>query len=608
MFSRKQKKLRNSFKAFSKVKKIVIGSIVGFFIIMLLATGFKIENSDSSSGGVYNKQQYIELVDRPPIISTTNPDGSVNGLNLMLINNIATEGYVKEYLQILSKSQDGTLTPDCSVKSKVERILGVSVCESGTYENSGGMIPQSFLPWEDSKKSPKWDKSNKITLTDSTSTSYNSGKISRNQSGGVTATGVYVGPFQQAKSYFSYNGAYRPSTLNGEGQTVGRKQSDYMYFPDEVGGVNWEYSGHLSTIYTEFDKSLLSADGLEVLKTLAYAGGSMTDSCPGATKSERTKSANDLAEYCNELKKTYESISKSNKITDYQEFKWMASAMIILDGGVPSEKQVRLMNISFQKQSINDFIAISGNGKSFSDIVNKSDSSISTYDGDATGCIKVVHNGFTHYLVPESFAHYLGEIMIGPIMYARMLKFAGVNVDPTNPTTYMNQITQSSGQWVPSGNADWVENEGLDKSKMNDKRFKILNLASTVLGGPYKQADPIWPTKNSNGTWNGYVDCSAYVELSIKNILGIDISRTTFTQVVNPNLEEITYSELKPGDLIYYYDNGSPEHVGFCLKPVGNGRCNIMNAASPTLGIKINHNYTQGTSQKYFRVKGIDNP
>lgn len=575
---------------------------------MLLATGFKIESSDSNSGGVYNKQKYIELVDRPPTISINNPNGSINGLNLMLINNITTEGYVKEYLQILSKSEDGTLTPTCTVRNKVERILGVAVCESGTYENSGGMILQSFLPWDSSKKSPKWDKGAGITLSNASSNSYNSGKISKNNSSGVTSTGAYVGPFQQALSYFSENGAYKPSTMYGEGETVNRNSADFMYFPDEVGGVNWEYEGHLSAIYQKFDKGTLSKDGLELLKTLYYAGSVATVNCPGEDNVKRAKSANDLAEYCIELKKKYISISKSNKISDFQEFKWMSAAMILLDNGSCSPMFRNLvLNNSFQKQSIEDFLKVCNISKSVDDIVANVDSSISQYNGNATGCVKVVHNGFTHYLVPESFGHYLGEIMIGSVMYARMLKFAGVNVDPTNPTTYMNEITQSSGQWVPSGNADWVENEGLDKSKMNDKRFNMLNEGSTVLGGPYVWGGIIWPTKSPNGSWSGGVDCSSFVEHCILKATGIEISRTTYSQIANQNLEEIKYSETKPGDLVYFYNEGDCDHVAFVLKTTGNGRCDVMHACSPKLGIKINHNYTQGTSQKYFRVKGIDN-
>ena len=54
------------------------------------------------------------------------------------------------------------------------------------------------------------------------------------------------------------------------------------------------------------------------------------------------------------------------------------------------------------------------------------------------------------------------------------------------------------------------------------------------------------PLGSNDGT-----DCSGLCQWAYKDALGIDIPRTTFTQLDDPNLQKIDGSDLQPGDLIY---------------------------------------------------------
>lgn len=81
----------------------------------------------------------------------------------------------------------------------------------------------------------------------------------------------------------------------------------------------------------------------------------------------------------------------------------------------------------------------------------------------------------------------------------------------------------------------------------------VLDESMIHLGKPYQ-----WGATGPNS-----FDCSGFTQYVYKQALGIDISRTTDTQINSGR--EVSYSELQPGDLVFPNSN----HVGIYI---GNGQ------------------------------------
>ena len=87
-----------------------------------------------------------------------------------------------------------------------------------------------------------------------------------------------------------------------------------------------------------------------------------------------------------------------------------------------------------------------------------------------------------------------------------------------------------------------------------NSRAHLVYLAKSLLGTPY-----IWGGKSAFG-----FDCSGFVQL-ILSTMGISIARDTGMQVKTAWLSEISVADSKPGDLIYFAENGKINHVAFSL-------------------------------------------
>lgn len=61
------------------------------------------------------------------------------------------------------------------------------------------------------------------------------------------------------------------------------------------------------------------------------------------------------------------------------------------------------------------------------------------------------------------------------------------------------------------------------------------------------------------------IDCSGLVQIMAKDIFGIDIPRTTTTQM--KNVKKVNIDSIKTGDLVFFKSKYSPSgyHVGFYL-------------------------------------------
>ena len=87
-----------------------------------------------------------------------------------------------------------------------------------------------------------------------------------------------------------------------------------------------------------------------------------------------------------------------------------------------------------------------------------------------------------------------------------------------------------------------------------NSRAHLVHLAQSLLGTPY-----IWGGKSAFG-----FDCSGFVQL-ILSAMGISIARNTGMQIKTTWLTEISVADSKPGDLIYFAENGKINHVAFSL-------------------------------------------
>lgn len=146
--------------------------------------------------------------------------------------------------------------------------------------------------------------------------------------------------------------------------------------------------------------------------------------------------------------------------------------------------------------------------------------------------------------------------------------------------------------------ASWLSDYGLDANNYSNTRLDILQEGHKWLGSWY-----VWggytPPRGSdwtNGNGGGGFDCSGYTRYVLKTVLGIDISRTTYSQIGSPYLKRIPISEAQPGDIIFGNGIG---HTGFFIKDLG-GRVLIMHAPQSGKRLKISEYSKPSYAYKYI--------
>lgn len=120
---------------------------------------------------------------------------------------------------------------------------------------------------------------------------------------------------------------------------------------------------------------------------------------------------------------------------------------------------------------------------------------------------------------------------------------------------------------------------------VSDVRVDLVEYAKQFVGNPY-----VWGgTSLTKGA-----DCSGFV-MTIYKKYGITLSHSSRAQANSGT--KIKFSEMKPGDLVFYADgSGTINHVAIYI---GGGQ--IVHASSPTTGIKISK-YNYRTPAKAVRV------
>ena len=159
-----------------------------------------------------------------------------------------------------------------------------------------------------------------------------------------------------------------------------------------------------------------------------------------------------------------------------------------------------------------------------------------------------------------SAGHAVATSMLGPALYACMLKLGGLEgVDPANPKTYMNTITK---QVLNTGTGDYtygvtendlpevLRDKGIDVSKLSKARLKLITEAARQA----LNSDYLWGHQDAfDGTNRGKMDCSGFV-YRVQQLTGFmegyGYMNTAVMISVPKPYRQITPDELLPGDII----------------------------------------------------------
>ena len=661
------KKLKNkTLQMMTKPLKIILAVVVSLIALGVVFTSLEDDYNSSKRKGSTEEKVFTSLKKSPENNSSLNPDnpnGTLNGLNLMLINNIKTEGYVKEILTLYKGSTENVLD-DYGFQVPMEVKLGIQADETGLYD--GTLLPKSYLPtkngivvWKESFDGIPAEQmtvenlhpDNAISLVDRYPDIY--GQMSYNV--GISA---FQGLYQNSPSG-EVNG-FPPSKLNWLGSSTGRPARTY-YQPDGMSYLNGRLNRFVNDYFNDAEiekfKQNIAMASITVPGTHnAGEAGFMVPLTYGYHWNNDASFTSEsgfmaLESLYNDLNTSYAKFPILAK-NYYGHGSRVLGAFLLCEAGwnltpvgynwlenygnpsdliashVLGEGKTAADLMSYFKSKISSlpsevspstyhwnnredgwiFYNESSNPKGF---MFKYDSSktVTRTDGTTTPFLSVINN--------ETLGQAYSALFQGQYIYATALKYAGVDVDPTDPSTYLNSIPE--GEWKPSGDTAWMAPYIKDMSQLNSKRIAVLNEAYKWLGSWYTWGGVPVPEKDANGEWiqgpdygKGF-DCSSYVQHCIKTALGIDVSRSTYSQIVNENLEDVSESEAKPGDLIYYYYTGqsSTEHVAIYLGKE-NGVDVIMHAPVPGKRLCIavwdgTYDESPTTRRVFKRVKGIDN-
>ena len=174
---------------------------------------------------------------------------------------------------------------------------------------------------------------------------------------------------------------------------------------------------------------------------------------------------------------------------------------------------------------------------------------------------------------------------MGKYVYAKMLKVSGVGIDPTNPKTYLNDLTKS-GTYVPGGTNNggstgssstnakvnvWLSQQGIEISSLAPKQISLMEGIYSLLGTPYKAC------RHSKGC-DGYcydsnnpshLDAATFIWRSFKDS-DMRISALTCSALLSDgHFSRVSWKDRKPGDVLVTFGERK-SHAMFYLKDKGN--------------------------------------
>lgn len=445
-----------------------------------------------------------------------------NGINLLLINNIKTEGYVKELLSLYADSEAGKLN-DYKYHFSVEGLLGIQKNETGAYF---GNIVKTYIPFDEKSRTIYWGKNYKNIPGDALKVrQLNENVINGAPPGGgapyrdanklpYTINGINplvngvvsnsdndnpsrdINVFQVNRKSFGNtgSGSVPPAKISGYGITGRRTKSDAYYLPDALTYVDMEFT-HIIEKYGLDPKDRKLA---EVAYSLVHNGGEYSWCWDGGfgvsfkVAGSKLKSADSAKE---EYGKHTVVIPRDivngikNSKTDLREvvaatgaLGRAAGAFLLVQQGYylsPKAYDILTSGKSYSTASPKAWQAVTGEKVSLEQLKAKLKNYVKTvkdvypdyitsestfkdvygfsfdFHEKANGAIwkldsatssayknkvagkdpRVLHVANTIHV-----GHMLNTAGGGQYVYADMLKYAGVNIDPTNPDSYMDKL------------------------------------------------------------------------------------------------------------------------------------------------------------------------
>lgn len=644
-------------------KRIKIIAILGIFILFMFIfmvfilyfnadenTSYLISSSNNKNLRSYDNRNYyvLQYANKTPDV-TEATGGKGTGLNLLLINNIQTEGYVKELLELLVANQEGKLD-NLRFHLPVEIVLGIQTNETGTYGGDSVPIPTSYLPYDEGAHKIVWGtqyggfSSEELKLK---------GFTKNQRSIAKPYSGSYFGPFQIGADLGS--SLKSKSLLNGYGMNDSRDW-DVYFFPDYLSYLNNRVSLFYKNTLPITEDALITPDILAMTAIGIHNAGEAGFLYPAVagipyTESRRIKPiAQETKIYLENLtrisKDLRNSLDKSGLVAPRMESNSSRGlgAFLLCEAGwnLDDEGFHYLTDGRYFSRSSADYIAklVWGNDKTADDLISyftekhkvipisnqdcqnvygmTSNTMIDSYLPGQKGHIYISRSETStiyknnmsdgsepkliQYLPIETLGQMTQAMLGGNYYYGAMLKYAGVGVDPTNPETYM-QTYRENGEWTPSSETDWIQATGVDVSSLSPKVVKLLNEAKKWIGSSYGWGGKKPPIKNSSGGWlppkftgsydtggkklyTDSFDCSGYTRYVYKIALDVEIGYGTYEQNTTSVLVTVPYSEAKTGDILL---NGSISHVGIFLKDNGNGTALMMHSPQTGDVVKISN-------------------
>ncbi len=148
---------------------------------------------------------------------------------------------------------------------------------------------------------------------------------------------------------------------------------------------------------------------------------------------------------------------------------------------------------------------------------------------------------------------------------------------------YLHIILISTAFLLLGGCSSTTRQNNASETARSHDRAQIVQSALKQVGRPYRYG--------GNTPGSGF-DCSGLVYYSHQSA-GIDVPRSSKLQL--RNTRRVRYSEIKPGDLLFYKINNKPSHVGIYI---GNGK--FVHAPSSGKEVSIDHMDSQFWRQRLY--------
>jgi hypothetical protein len=664
------------FKIFKKSKLFKIGilAILAAMSLVLVLGLFVSQNTllmivlKQQENKVFNKQSSSTRPtnDIGPKFQDLGPGNTSgkrgNGLNLLLIDQISVDGYVKELLQLYRDSSEGKLFGS-DYHYPLEGLLAKHYNESGTYNGTSNILLKSYLPFDNGEV--VWNKAyngappEAMTLKSFNSLAANLAGIDTYFNAIRRSNSPYSNVFQIHIDYFKDS---PPSSLNGYNVNKGRT-ADVYYLPDSLSYLDNQFSSMINTFgmkgidpiiqqgtygiwhnggagHVEF----FTGFGAPSSKFFKY---SMTKQGTGKAREEVIKEWQTNIISLPELLKSGTEKYTASKPTlfDSIEKGYAPAIWILVENGyyITPKGFNQISESSFTKQQL----------ASAYNLMYSANISADEVPGKLTQYVQEVWTKYPDYIDQGEFYTVYGNVdgdrnfdkgifwklenttseaysnkvkganprilhrtnievvgfswdaeNRGKSVYAKLLKFAGVGVDPTNPDTYMEKF---ESEFQPGQSSFSAVLKKIGAAPMSDLTFKMLEYAYNKggfyywLGGKALQVshenfkvhhdfinyqgnpeyyfyNTLYTTKSGTqatkdtpdsdlvnyGQW--LYDCSSYVADAYNNIVipekgGGELPAWAHGIKISGLLTTITdTSKIKPGDMFV-----SEDHIFFFL-------------------------------------------